>query len=83
MSGNCAEILAVGYIKLKDENAALLALIRDLADALEEARTMVNKFSTRSYRNGAEEQREKWLNSEEIIALIARAKEATHGIQSQ
>jgi len=56
------------------DNADLLALIRDLADVLEEARTMVNKFSTRSYRNGAEEQREKWLNSKEIIALIARAR---------
>ena len=51
-----------------------LALIRDLADVLEEARSMVNKFSTRSYRNGAEEEREKWLNSKEIIALIARAR---------
>jgi len=35
MSGNCAEILAVGYIKLKDENATLLALIGELTDALE------------------------------------------------
>jgi len=67
-------------VRRYNNNAALLTLIRELADALETVRqplyktAMGVKFTTGDLPNET---------LDKIVALIARAKEATHGIQSK